>query len=132
MSNRSARDQAFPFAFALLIALTEMVGVNAGAVEHGPGYPAPSLDGYILLEEGDRDGDGDGVKETHVLRYRDLAGDSVFSMTTKGRLWAWSKAQHGGGTGIEQNYVIRDSDCDGSFDERYGLDEQFHVPGCLQ
>jgi hypothetical protein len=28
--------------------------------------------------------------------------------------------------------VIRDSNCDGTFDERYGLDEQFHVPDCLK
>jgi hypothetical protein len=28
--------------------------------------------------------------------------------------------------------VIRDSNCDGSFDEVYGLDDEFHVPDCVK
>ena len=36
------------------------------------------------------------------------------------------------GTGIDNNYVIRDSNCDGVFDGRYGLAEDFHVPDCLR
>ncbi|MGE5154943.1 MAG: hypothetical protein ACM3ST_13125 [Bdellovibrio bacteriovorus] len=88
---------------------------------------------FLLISEEDGDGDDDGVKETHILRYRNLDGDSIFSMTTKGRLWAWSLESVGSpalsGSG---NYVIRDSDCDGIFDERYGLDEEFRVPDCLK
>jgi hypothetical protein len=46
------------------------------------------------------------------------AGDSVFSMTTKGGLWAWSLASGpAGGTDPSRNYMIRHSDCDGAFDE---------------
>jgi hypothetical protein len=33
---------------------------------------------------------------------------------------------------LNRHYVIRDSDCDGIFDERYGLDEEYHLPDCLQ
>ena len=109
-----------------------LLGGVAGAVERGPGYAPPSLDEYLLVGEENGDGDGDGVKETHILRYRDLAGDKVFSMTTDGMLWAWSLEEYGGGTGPEHNYVIRDSDCNGTFDERYSLDEQFHVPECAK
>ena len=132
MTTRHAFAPTQFLGVTLLVALTAIPGTHASALEHGPGYPPPSLEGFILLEEGDRDGDGDGIKETHILRYRDQAGDSVFSMTTKGLLWAWSRAQHGGGASLERNYVIRDGDCDGTFDERYGLDEQFHVPDCLK
>jgi hypothetical protein len=111
------------------------LAVGAGqacAMETGT-YQPPDLSKFLLISEEDGDGDGDGVKETHILRYRNLEGDSIFSMTTKGRLWAWSlesvanPAVSGPG-----NYVIRDSDCDGTFDERYALTEEFHLPDCLK
>jgi len=96
-------------------------------------YRPPDLGGFLLLGAEDGDGDGDGVKETRILRYRNSAADSVFSMTTGGRLWAWSLESHGApASDLSRNYVIRDSDCDGAFDERYGLTEQFHVPDCLR
>ena len=47
--------------------------------------------------------------------------------TLRGRFDAES-----GEVNLERNFVIRDSDCDGSFDERYSLDEQFYVPDCLK
>ena len=103
------------------------------AMEKGQ-YQAPDMEGFIITREEDGDGDGDGVKETHIRHYQNLAGDEIFSMTTEDTLWAWSMSSHhaGGGTDPAHNYVIRDSDCDGSFDERYGLDEEFHVPDCLE
>ena len=80
----------------------------------------------------DADGDGDGINETHVRRYIDSKGDTAFSMTTNGQLWAWSlDASDGDEADINKHYVIRDSDCDGVFDERYSLSAQFHVPRCL-
>jgi hypothetical protein len=114
--------------FPLALGAGQALAMATGA------YQAPDISQFLLLSEEDGDGDGDGVKETHILRYRNLAGDRVFSMTTKGRLWAWSLESHAGAGGADQerNYVIRDSDCDGVFDERYRLDEQFHVPACLK
>ena len=106
------------------------------AVETGV-YQAPELGTKFLLISGeDADGDGDGTKETRIVHYQDVAGDKIFSMTTKGKLWAWSLEMQGS-DGAEPgeggwNYVIRDSDCDGVFDQRYRLDEEFHVPDCLK
>lgn len=103
------------------------------AVARGGVWSPPDLAGFLLYAEEDADGDGDGNKETHIVRYRNSAGDSVFSMTTKGGLWAWSLASGPtGGTDPSRNYVIRDSDCDGAFDELYGLSDQFQVPDCLK
>jgi len=88
---------------------------------------------FLLISEEDGDGDGDGVKETHIRRYRNLDGDSIFSLTTKGRLWAWSLESVGSpAISGSRDYVIRDSDCDGIFDQRYALNEEFHVPDCLK
>jgi len=119
------------------VALTLMLGsVPALAMETGV-YEAPEVGTKFLLINGEyADGDGDGVKETHIEHYQDVAGDKIFSMTTKGRLWAWSLKMQGS-DGAEPgaggwNYVIRDSNCDGVFDERYRLDEEFHVPDCLK
>ena len=92
-------------------------------------FTAPDLDGFNIHDERDADGDGDGVKETHIKHYLNQSGDSLVSMTTNGRLWAWSLDTRDEETGTK-NYVIRDSNCDDIFDEVYGLDDEFHVPDC--
>jgi hypothetical protein len=94
-------------------------------------FAAPSLIGFNKTSEENADGDGDGIKETHVIHYVNEAGDRLFSMTTQGTLWAWSHQSQASTEALE-NYVIRDSNCDGVFDERYTLDEEFHVPDCLK
>ena len=96
-------------------------------------YQPPDLSKFLLISEEEGDGDGDGVQETHILRYRNLEGDSIFSMTTKQRLWAWSlESVATSAVSGPSNYVIRDSDCDGTFDERYALNEEFHLPECVK
>lgn len=95
-------------------------------------FGAPNLEGYVLHRENDGDGDGDGVEETHIKHYVGQDGSALFSMTTMERLWAWSLSTPDADAGIDSNYVIRDSNCDGVFDERYGLDEDFHIPDCLK
>ena len=104
---------------------------DAAVVEKGM-YFKPELNDFAPHNEYDDDGDGDGVNETHVRRYISSKGDTAFSMTTSDRLWAWSlDSQSGDDTDIHKNYVIRDSNCDGVFDERYSLNAEFHVPACL-
>ncbi|MDH5469397.1 MAG: hypothetical protein OEY45_12945 [Gammaproteobacteria bacterium] len=100
---------------------------TAGAEQFDP----PALDGFAVHSEREGDGDGDGVNETHIRQYMNNDGDSLFSMTTAGRLWAWSLNTRDSESAVK-NYVIRDSDCDGIFDEVYSLDEDFHVPECLK
>ena len=121
-----------PLAATALLVVLGMFGVRALAMDVARGFPPPDLGDYLLIEEGGSDGDGDGTNETLVVRYRDPSGDKIFSLTTKGRLWAWSREDQTAGTDIERNYVLRDSNCDGNFDERYSLDEQFKVPDCLK
>ena len=95
-------------------------------------FQAPAIDTFILHGESDGDGDGDGVNETHIRRYLNKAGDSVFSMASGEKLWAWSLNTSGSDdTDLTKDYVIRDSNCDGIFDEKYRLDEEFHVPECI-
>jgi len=96
-------------------------------------FQPPDIEKFLLINGEDADGDGDGVKETHIVHYRNVAGAQVFSMTTKGKLWAWSM-ETAGQDEVESgwNFVIRDSDCDGVFDEKYRLDEEFRVPDCLK
>jgi len=104
---------------------------NTGAAEKGM-YFKPGLKGFAVHNEYDDDGDGDGINETHVRRYINDRGDSAFSMTTGENLWAWSVDTRGDDdTDIHSNYVIRDSNCDGLFDERYSLSMEFHVPACV-
>jgi len=117
------------FALAVVLVLGCING-PAAAVEMGD-FKAPSLDGYTMSGEEDGDGDGDGLKETHIVHYQNESGDRLFSMSTRGMLWAWSRQSHAG-TESDKNYVIRDSNCDGVFEQRYDLDEEFHVPNCLQ
>jgi len=104
---------------------------ETASVEKGMFFK-PDLDGFTLHNESDNDGDGDGVNETHVRRYINKEGDAVFSMTTGDKLWAWSlDTKAGDDADIKKNYVIRNSNCDSVFDERYSLNAEFHVPICL-
>jgi len=104
---------------------------ESASVEKGM-YFEPDLGDYGLHNEYDDDGDGDGVNETHVRRYINSDGNTAFSMTTHETLWAWSlDTKADDDSDIKKNYVIRDSNCDGVFDERYGLGAEFHVPACL-
>jgi hypothetical protein len=127
--NTDAREYSLKSGLRMLVVAVLAGGMLPGAFANS--FPPPELDGFSLHSERDADGDGDGVKETRIEKYVNPAGDSVVSMTTKGRLWAWSldSAENDLGT---HNYVIRDSDCDGIFDEVYGLDAEFHVPDCLK
>ena len=94
-------------------------------------YEPPKLDGFNLHAERDADGDGDGVKETHIKQYFNASGDSIVSMTSKERVWAWSMDKRDNDSAIK-NYVIRDSNCDGVYDEVYSLEQDFHVPDCVK
>lgn len=94
-------------------------------------FKPPSLEGYNLHDERDADGDGDDINETHIRQYLNTAGDSIVSMSSGERIWAWSLDKRNSETG-ESNYVIRDSDCDGQFDELFGLNDEFHVPTCVK
>lgn len=103
-----------------------------GAVESGF-FRGPGMEGYVKIQEYAADGDKDGEKETLVRRFKNLDGDRMFTMTTKEHLWAWSLDTAGDDdTQIEKNNVLRDSDCDGLFDERYSLDEPFDLPDCVK
>ena len=109
----------------------ESAPAEVSQVERGLFF-RPDLSEFALHNEYDDDGDGDGVKETHVRRYINSKGDSVFSMTTGERLWAWSlDTKDGDNSDIHKNFVIRDSNCDSVFDERYNLEAQFYLPTCL-
>ena len=94
-------------------------------------YDPPKLDGFNLHAERDADGDGNGVKETHIKQYFNTSGDSIVSMTSKERIWAWSIDKRNNDSAIK-NYVIRDSNCDGVYDEVYSLEQDFHVPDCVK
>jgi hypothetical protein len=111
---------------------TESAGGMPAVVQTGVFF-APDLTGYELYDEYDDDGDGDGIKETHVRRYHNERGDSAFSLATHDTLWAWSLDTKGDDDAdIHSNYVVRDSNCDNVFDERYGLAAEFHVPSCAE
>lgn len=94
-------------------------------------FPAPDLDGFNLHDARDADGDNDGKNETMLGQYLNANGDSIVSFISNGQVWAWSLDTRDDESGT-RNYVIRDSVCDGVFDEVYGLDDEFHVPECVK
>ena len=112
--------------FILIFSLTAMLGIAQAKP-----FTPPDLEGFNLHDERDADGDGDGKNETTLGQYLNPNGDSIVSFTSNGKVWAWSLDTRDSDTG-PQNYVIRDSDCDGTFDEVYGLDDEFNVPDCVK
>ncbi|MEN8207558.1 MAG: hypothetical protein ABFS24_16370 [Pseudomonadota bacterium] len=124
-NNLQSRLQAALIVTGIIVLSGQPQLVNAEQFE------PPSLEGFNLHLERDADGDGDGVNETHIKQYFSQSGDSIVSMTTRDRLWAWSLNTRDNDSGV-RNYVIRDSNCDGIFNEVYGLDDEYHVPDCLK
>lgn len=94
-------------------------------------FTPPELEGFNLHGENDADGDGDNIDETHIKHYLNSNGDSLVSMSINGVVWAWSLDTRDDDSPVH-NYVIRDSDCDGIFDEVYSLDDEFHIPDCMK
>jgi hypothetical protein len=132
LNSTGVTDREWRAAVGAMLLVVLFVPTGPTPAQTGAHQP-PDLEGFLLFRAEQADGDGDGVEETHIVRYRNAAGDSVFSMTTKGQLWAWSlKSGAPGDTDPGRNYVLRDSDCDGSFDELYGLSDEFRVPDCLK
>jgi hypothetical protein len=124
--NKQYLSHASLLTTILAVSLTGMLPVAQAAQ-----FTPPDLEGFNLHDERDADGDGDGKNETRIRQYLNANGDSLASFTSNDRLWAWSLDTRGDESG-PQNYVIRDSNCDGSFDEVYGLDDEFHVPDCVK
>ena len=110
----------------LIFSLAAMLGVAQAKP-----FTPPDLEGFNLHDEREADGDDDGKNETTIRQYLNANGDSLVSFTSKGLVWAWSLDTRGSEIGPD-NYVIRDSDCDGVFDVVYGLDDEFHVPECVK
>ena len=127
---RGDATEPFPALGAAAAALLLLLAGSARAVEEGF-FRGPGMEGFVKVQVYEADGDGDGEKETLVRRFRNLAGDRMFTMTTGEKLWAWS-LDSAEGDGVENDYVLRDSDCDGRFDQRYGLDEEFTPPDCVK
>lgn len=112
--------------------LSGLIGICCGmSLLEAAQFTPPDIKGFNLHDERDADGDGDGENETRLRQYLNKNGDSLVSFTTNGRLWAWSLDTRDDEVG-SRNYVIRDSNCDGTFDEVYGLDDEFHVPDCTR
>jgi hypothetical protein len=124
-------ERYFPYipilTITLAVSLTAMLRV-AQAAEFTP----PDLEGFNQHDERNADGDGDGKNETQIKQYLNSNGDSIVSFTSNEQLWGWSLDTRDKDETGTQNYVIRDSDCDGIFDEVYGLDDEFHVPACVK
>lgn len=120
--------------FSLSSLLLAMIFIAAGmpSLARASHFDPPSLEGFTPAGEQDADGDGDGVNETRIQKYHNAAGDSIYSMTTNGHLWVWSLETKGESNSGPRNYVIRDSDCDGIFDEVYGLDDEYYLPDCVK
>ena len=118
-------------ALFVLLAITLSGLLSVAGVVVAKDFTPPDLEGFNLHDEREADGDGDGQNETHLRQYLNANGDSLVSFTTNGRLWAWSLDTRNDDVG-PRNYVIRDSNCDGTFDEVYSLDDEFHVPDCTR
>ena len=125
-NNKHYSSRISLLTIVLMVSLTGMLQV-ARAGQFSP----PDLEGFNQHDERAADGDGDGQNETTLGQYLNANGDSIVSFTSNGRVWAWSLDTRDNELGPE-NYVIRDSDCDGTFDEVYGLDDEFHVPECVK
>jgi len=119
--------------FTILLMLCILVPMPY-AMEKGLFQP-PSLEGYTLSEEKmlDKDKIKDGVKETKLEIYVNAAGQKIGKYSTNGKTWEWAIKSVQDVNDNTHNYAIRDSNCDGQFDERYAFTgEEVYLPDCLK
>ena len=129
MNATNNKHYSSPISLLTVILMVSLTGMSL--VARAAQFTPPDLEGFNLHDERDADGDGDGKNETMIRQYLNANGDSLASFTSNGRVWAWSLDTHNDEAGTK-NYVIRDSVCDGVFDEVYSLDDEFHVPDCVK
>lgn len=123
------RQDIATITLALILALanTSLLAAETGV------FQPPSLDGYTKDREFDVDVNEDGINETHVVKYVNTAQDIIYKYTTNGKTWAWGAGVNSGDkSDITKNYAVRDSNCDGKFDEKYTRTEEFYLPSCLK
>lgn len=106
------------------------------AMEKGVFQP-PSLDGYTLdrTKYSDKDTIIDGIKETKIEVFKNSSGQIIAKYTTNNKTWAWAKLMDPSDVNnidTSINYVIRDSDGDGKFDEMYNRTEDFYLPNWVK
>lgn len=131
VDSRYNRQVQMRLKFILILTLA-WVAIPQHALAASPSsFTPPDLEGFNLHGENDADGDGDNINETHIRHYLNSNGDSLVSMSINGVVWAWSLDTRDDESPVH-NYVIRDSNCDGVFDEVYSLDDEFHIPDCLK
>jgi hypothetical protein len=129
MTATNNKHSLSPVSLLTIILMFSLAGLLQAA--WAAQFTPPTLEGFNLHDEREADGDDDGKNETTIKQYLNANGDSLVSFTSNGRIWAWSLDTRNDESGTK-NYVIRDSVCDGVFDEVYGLDDEFHVPDCVK
>ena len=131
IDNRYNRQVQMQLKLIPVLALVYVVMPQQIQAASPSSFTPPDLEGFNLHRENDADGDGDNIDETHIKHYLNSNGDSLVSMSINGVVWAWSLNTRDDDSPV-RNYVIRDSDCDGVFDEVYSLDDEFHIPDCMK
>jgi len=94
-------------------------------------FQPPSLEGYVLDNAAylDKDKIIDGIHETLGEVFKNSEGKVIVRLSTDRKTWAWGIfGNPSDRTDIINNYVIRDSNGDGIFDEKYPANEQFFLP----
>lgn len=131
VDNQYNRQVQMQLKFIPILALVYLAMPQQVQAASPSSFTPPDLEGFTLHGENDADGDGDNIDETHIRHYLNSNGDSLVSMSINGVVWAWSLDTRDNDSPVH-NYVIRDSDCDGVFDEVYSLDDEFHIPDCME
>ncbi|MBM4271792.1 MAG: hypothetical protein FJ139_06540 [Deltaproteobacteria bacterium] len=121
------------YIFSLFLLILGCAVSNLYAMEKGIFQP-PSLEGYTLVstKQLDKDEVEDGVKETTSEIYKNSAGQIIGRYITKDHTWVWAVKKTQDLNDTTQNYVIRDSTGNGTYDEKYSLTEDFFLPSYLK
>jgi len=118
------RYRIFFFIIFLLASIAPLSAMEKGV------FKPPSLEGYTLVQtkQLDKDKVKDGIKETTLEIYGNAIGQYIGKYTCNGIIWEWGVKANNNNDDTINNYILRDSDGDGIFDERYGGNETTYVP----
>ncbi|MCB1864639.1 MAG: hypothetical protein KDG50_04370 [Chromatiales bacterium] len=113
---------------------TALLAFSSMAVETGSyKAPAPDEQKYNAVGTKGVDGDNDGELESGQVHYKNEIGRKIIRYTYGENTWAWAVIdQPVRLMDVDNNHVIVDSDCDGRFDQRFHLREDFFLPPCAK
>ena len=134
MKQKTSLEKKISTRLTAIVVGATLMGFSAYAKEIG-NFKRPSLKGYSFDKVFYMDMNEDGTNDTKIEIYKNNNGDKVLKSYKKGtnEIWSWGlDSTNDNNSNIQKNYIVVDTDGDGSFDTKYKLEEEIPLPSWVK